>query len=118
MAKRKCKLINGKFYLSYGGNAHPSQIYEKTKQGTYRSIKTGTTESKDTISLKPIQKGVKRQFVNKRPFEGTRKDYGDRDLLGLSFDPADTETLEAIKQRRPRLTKSARKAYKKMPPSD
>ena len=118
MGKRKNKLELGKFYMAYGGNSHPAKIYEKTARGTYKSFKTGTTPNKDMIKIKPIQKGYKASFVHKRPFEGVRHDYGDKELFGLEFHPSDKETLEEIKNRKPRLSKGAKKAYKKMPPSD
>ena len=118
MSKRKGKLELNKFYIAYGGNSHPAKIYEKTAIGTYKSIKTGTTPSKDMVKIKPIQKGYMSSYVHKRPFEGTKKDYGDKELLGLKFDPSDNKTLEEIKQRKSKLTKSAKKAYKKMPSSD
>lgn len=119
MAKRKHKLRIGKFYYAYGGTKHPAQIYKKDKvHGTYLSIKTGTTQRKDMVAIRPIQKGVQHSYVNKRPFEGTRKDYGDRELLGLVFDPSDSEEIEMIKTRKPRQTRRAKEKYKKMPSSD
>ena len=103
MAKRKHKLRIGKFYYAYGGTKHPAQIYKKRK---------------DMVAIRPIQKGVQQSYVNKRPFEGTRKDYGDRELLGLVFDPSDSEEIEMIKTRKPRQTRRAKEKYKKMPSSD
>lgn len=113
MAKRKVKLETGKFYYAYGGIKHPAQIYEKDrKHGTYRAIKTGTTPSKDMVKIKPIQKGVEYSYINKRPFEGTRKDYGNKELKGLVFDPSDYIEIEAIKTRKPRRTRRAKEKYK------
>lgn len=113
MSRRKTKLVVGKFYYAYGGNAHPAQIYEKTTKGTYKSIKTGTTKRKDMLEIRPIQKGYKKGFIHKRPFEGTRQDYGDKELIGLAFDPTDSAKIEEVKKRKSNLTRSAKKAYKK-----
>lgn len=113
MSKKKIKLEKGKFYYAYGGGKHPAQIYEiDKKHKTYISIKTGTTGNKDMLSIKPIQKGYSKGFVHKRPFEGTRSDYGDKELLGLAFDPEDATTIEQIKKRTPHRTKRAKQRYK------
>ena len=116
MAKKKCKIEINNFYMAYGGNAHPAFVYEKTKDGTYKAIKTGTTGGKDYIMISPTQLGIKHSYINKRPFEGTRKDFGDKKLLGLSFSKEDLNIINEVKHRRPKLTKSAKKA-KKIPSS-
>ena len=116
MSKRKTKIILNNFYIAYGGNAHPAFVYEKTPYGTYRAIKTGTTGGKEFIEISPTQQGIKQSFVNKRPFEGTRKDFGDKILEGISFNIADKSIIEDIKRREPKLSRSAKKA-KKIPPS-
>ena len=116
MSKRKTKIIINNFYIAYGGPAHPAFIYFKTNYGTYLAIKTGTTGGKDYLEIKPTQKGIKRSFINKRPFEGTRKDFGEKILDGLSFNILDWETIELVKKKKSRPTKSAKKA-KKIPSS-
>ena len=113
MSKKKTKLQNGKFYMAYGGNSHPAQVYEKTRYGTYKSIKTGTTGGKGMEEIRPTQKGYAKSFIHKRPFEGTRRDYGDKELLGITFDPEDKPKIEMVKKRKSTLSRSARKAYKK-----
>ncbi len=120
MSKKKIKLENGKFYTAYGGPGHPAQVYEKTEKGTYKSIKTGTTDGKDMIEIKPTQDGYDKGYIHNRPFEGTRRDYGDRELLGISFDPSDQPKIENVKKHKSKMTRSARKAYedKKIPSSD
>ncbi len=120
MAKKKTKLEIGKFYYIFGGKPHPAQIYEIDKKyKTYKSIKTGTTKRSDMTPIKPIQNGYEKSFVHKRPVEGVRSDYGDRELVGLAFDPSDESTINTIKQRKPKRTKKAKLRYKeKMPPSD
>ena len=118
MAKKRNKLVINKFYIAYGGNAHPALIFEKTKYGTYKAIKTGTTEGKEMIRINPTQKGMQNSFVNRRPFEGTRRDFGNRELIGISFDSRDMRIIEEIKKRKPKISKSAKLAHKKMPSSD
>ena len=117
MSKRKTKIETGKFYLSYGGNPHPAKVYQKTNVGTYKAIKTGTTPGKNMIEIKPIQKGLKASYINNRPFEGTRHDYGDRELLGLEFNRCDEQIIEKVKTRKSRLTKRAKCAYERKKPS-
>ena len=104
--------------MSYGGNQHPAQVFEKTPYGTYKSIKTGTTNNTDMIPIKPIQKGIDCSYIKNRPFEGCRSDYGNHELVGLAFNPIDTPIIEEVKKRRPRLSKRAKEKYKKMPSSD
>ena len=119
--KRKIKLEIDKFYYAYGGKAHPACIFEKTDIGTYKSIKTGTTDGKSMIEIKPTQIGTEHSYINNRPFEGTRRDYGDKELLGIAFDESDFDTINKVKTRKPKLTKNARLAYekhKKIPSSD
>ena len=99
MSKRKNKLINGKFYMAYGGNPHPAFLFKKTKYGTYLAIKTGTTCGKNMIPIASTQEGINISYINNRPFEGTRRDFGDRELLGLSFNPSDNAIIEEVKKR-------------------
>ena len=44
-----------------------------------------------------IQIGYRNSYVHNRPFEGTKGDYGDKELLGLSTDTRDSLILESIK---------------------
>ena len=113
MSNKKTKLKINKFDNLYGGKAHPSLIYEKTKFKTYKSLKFGTTKTKHTTEINPIQKGVERSYVNNRPFEGTRKDYGDRELLGLQINPKDISTINQIKKKQPHKTARAKRRYVK-----
>ena len=111
--KKKSKLIIGRFYLIYGGIPHPSQVYMyDSKHKTYLSIKFGTTKGKHMRKIHPIQKGYKEGFVNNRPFEGIRSDYGDREIEGMKVDEKDKAIIESIKQEKPKQTKGAKKRYK------
>ncbi len=110
MKKKKRLKINA-FYKAYGGTAHPAQIflYDKNHK-TYISIKFGTTKRRHMTKIHPIQKGYSESYVRNRPFEGTKEDYGDEELLGLSLDPRDVELIEA---RKPDCSRKAKKRYKK-----
>ena len=112
--KKKSGLKVGSFYKAYGGQSHPALVYffdEKHK--TYLSIKFGTTKGRHMTEIHPIQIGYHRSFVRNRPFEGTRNDFGDEELLGLHIDSRDLALLESIKTKNPDQSKKARKRYKK-----
>ena len=110
--KAKKKLIVGRFYMAYGGHKHPAHIYAfDAKHKTYISIKFGTTQGKHMTEIHSIQIGVPRSFVHNRPFEGTRKDYGDKELMGLSIDNRDIEIIEYVKNQRPNKSKRAKQRY-------
>ena len=113
MADNKTKLIVGKFYMAYGGHQHPSLVFAyDSKHNTYLSFKFGTTPGKQLVEIHSIQNGVSKSYVHKRPFEGTRKDYGNKELLGLSINEKDYKELELIKQREPTKSKRAKCRYK------
>ena len=114
MTNNKTKLIIGKFYMAYGGHQHPSLIIAyDDKHKTYLSFKFGTTPGKQLIEINPIQEGVLKSYVHKRPFEGTRKDYGNKELQGLNINEKDFEKLDLIKRREPMKSKRAKRRYKK-----
>ena len=113
--KKKNKLVIGKFYLIYGGSPHPAQIFMiDTKHKTFLSIKFGTTQGKHMVRIHPIQKGRgNEQYAHKRPFEGVRSDYSDKEMLGFAVDDKDYQIIEEIKKRNPMKTSKAKKRYKK-----
>ena len=112
--KKKVALKVGNFYLIYGGQPHPAKIIKyDPKHKTYLSYKFGTTNGKHMTRIHSLQKDNKEQYVHNRPFEGTRKDYGDKELLGLVVDERDCEILESIKSKNPAKTSNAKKRYKK-----
>lgn len=109
--KKKIKLETGKFYHCYGGGRHPSLIFTKDRSHkTYTSIKFGTTKKKNMIPIKSID-GKNNSYVDKNPFEGTRRDYGDHELLGLKVHPSDNKLMESIKQRKPKQSWRAKSKY-------
>lgn len=113
MSKKKSKLQIGKFYNSYGGKTHPSLVFEKTEFKTYKSIKFGTTKDKHMTEIKPIQKGYDVSYVKNRPFEGTRKDFGNRELEGLEINPLNIDLIEEIKKRPSNKSSRAKRRYNK-----
>lgn len=117
MSKR-AKLIINKFYHAYGGGRHPALVFKRNeKHKTYLSIKFGTTSNKDMQKIHSID-GKNDSYVHKRPFEGTRKDYGDHELKNLKIDSRDEKVLSEIKRRKSKRSKRAKEKYKKMPSSD
>ena len=111
MSKKKSSLEVNKFYKLYGGKTHPSLVFEKTTRKTYKSLKFGTTKGKHMTEIKPIQKGIEKSYVQNRPVEGTRDDYGN-ELFGLNVDPSDLSTLTEIKKKVTCKTKRAKLRYK------
>ena len=112
MKKGKTKLIVGNFYLIFNGPPHPSLVFKfNAKHKTYLSIKFGTSKGKHMTKINPIQKPGNNQYVHNRPIEGTRDDYGDKELLGLSVDEKDIQIIESIKRKEPIRTKKAKKRY-------
>ena len=110
---KKTKLIIGKFYVIFIGKPHPSIVYfYNSKHKTYFSIKFGTTKGRHMTKVHPIQKDGNGQYVNNRPFEGTRNDFGDKELPDLCVDERDVAVLEEIKKKKPVQTKRAKKRYK------
>lgn len=114
MSRRRIKLEIGKFYYLYWGSQHPAYIFLIDKNHkTYFSIKTGTTRKKGMKRIKPISPNHKNNYVHKRPIEGTKKDYGNKELKGLNFDKDDREIIEQIKKEKPIRTARAKMRYKK-----
>ena len=102
------------FYKAYGGPAHPAQIFLFDKNHkTYISIKFGTSKGRHMTKIHPIQRGYEISYVRNRPFEGTKEDYDDEELIGFKVDPRDAELIETIKARTPDRSRKARKRYKK-----
>ena len=113
MKKGKTKLIIGRFYLVFNGPPHPSLVYKyDSKHKVYLSIKFGTSKGRHMTRIHPIQIGGNEQFVHNRPIEGTREDYGDKELAGLVVDARDIPIIEDIKNRQPLKTKRAKCRYK------
>lgn len=111
--KNRTKIEVGKFYIAYGGTPHPSYVFEiDTKHNTIKSIKFGTTKAKHMTEIHPLQENCSKQYVHNRPFEGTRSDYGDRELIGLTIDTRDLNIINSIKKKESTKTRRAKARYK------
>lgn len=116
MSKRKkVKLLRGKFYIVYVSGNHPSLIFKKSrKKNRYDAVVFGTTGGHHRTALQhPISPNVKQSVIHNRPIRGTRKDFGDKELLGLSIAKVDKPLIKNIKRKKPLETKSYKNRYKK-----
>lgn len=114
MGKRKNKLDIGKFYYIFGGSPHPCYIFKyDVVHKTFISVKFGTTRTRHMTKIHSLTDDNKDQFVHNRPFEGTIKDYGKKEIKGLSINKNDLETIKNIMKQNPIQTKNAKKRYKK-----
>lgn len=118
--KHRVRLISGKFYNVHDGSVrgHPGRI-EKADYGNdeyisitthsltkeeYEKKKAEKSLRKDFVELKErTSKDVYKSFAHKRPFIGTRDDYGENEYPNMSFSPKDKATIQQIKSKTPRL---------------
>ena len=113
------KLRKGRFYLTHDGSegGHPSMIYWKSdKHNLYLSLTTGTSYNKDLIRLKvPTDSITKKSYVNKRPFLGKRKDFGNKELSDMKFSKIDKRLiLRIISKHGPRFSSSLSRKDKRL----
>ncbi|MCH5171384.1 MAG: hypothetical protein J1F31_00925 [Erysipelotrichales bacterium] len=110
-------LEKGRFYLVHDGSktGHPGKIYEKNdKKNRYYAIKTGTTYDKHKIPLNfPTDSSTNRSYVDKRPFVGKRRDFGDKELGGMNFHKSDKGIIKVIQRRNPVYSQSFKRRKKK-----
>ena len=108
-------LEKGKYYIAHDRSkkGHPCRIeFIDDENGFYLSVTTGSmTEEeyknkpfrKDYIELRhPTSEFVYKSFVNKRPFIGTRDDYGDKELLQMEIHYDDLDKISEILLKKPR----------------
>ena len=112
------RIRKGRFYLIHDGSktGHPGMVYWKSdKKNIYLSLTTGTTHNKESISLRfPIDKTIKRSYVNKRPFLGRRKDYGSKEMQDMRFNKKDKKLiLTKISKKEPRYSKNINRKAKR-----
>lgn len=84
-------------------------IYWKNdKKNLYLSLTTGTSYNKDLLPLNaPTDSQVKMSYVNKKPFLGKRKDYGNKVLVDMKFSKLDKKMiLHDISKAEPRYSKT------------
>lgn len=118
--KHKIVLEIGKFYNVHEGSAkgHPGRIekadYSKNEflsvtthslsEHEYNEKKVNKTFRKDFLELKSATtEDVFKSFIHRRPFLGTRDDYGEKEYPNMSFSEKDTNKIEKVKTRKPRI---------------
>ena len=108
MPKKKIFLLKGKFYSVYTtGGSHPSLLYKKNRRkNKYYVIVFDSPQGRHRTKLKhPTSNNVKESYVQNRPLLGTKKDFGNHELLGIKIHKEDKVIIEIIKRRSPKLTK-------------
>ena len=113
--KRKHKLYRGKFYTSYPNGGHPALIFRKNKKkNRYDAVIFGTTEGHHRTKLSyPISPNIKQTVVHNRPMRGVRKDFSDKELLGLNINKEDKPVVSLIKRNKPLLSKKYKEKQNK-----
>lgn len=114
----KKKLRKGRFYTVHDGSetGHPGMIYWKNdNKNLYLSLLTGTSSTKDNKSLtEPTDCSIDESFIHRKPFLGKRKDYGNKELKGMSFSKIDKKKiLRPISKKEPRLSKNINRKDKR-----
>lgn len=117
--KHTLVLEQGKFYNVHDGSkkGHPGRIEKADYQNdTYLSVTTHSLTKeeykqkkadnsfrKDFIELNErTSKDVYKSFLHKRPFIGTRDDYGDVEYPNMVIDKTDKDKIKKVKSRKPR----------------
>lgn len=96
------KIKKGKFYSVL---KHPGFIVSADdRNNRYLAVMTGTSDNtRHKVQLKhPIEPGIKRSYVQNRPYLGKRKHFGSHELVGLRFHPDDMPLVEEISKKPPR----------------
>ena len=106
----------GKFYNVHDGSVggHPGRIeVADVENGVFVSTTTGSM-SKDEYEKNPIRRNqeelahptdnmVFQSFINKKPFIGTRDDYGDKAYSDMKYHKDDIPKVKRVLKRKPRL---------------
>ena len=106
----------GKFYNVHDGSnsGPPGRIeYANKQEDIYISITTGSMTEKEYLS-KPFRKDYKelthtttssvfKSFIHKRPFKGSRDDYGETEYCDMHFHKSDHSIIRIVLKRKPRL---------------
>lgn len=127
MSKRKRKkpknhlivLKEGRFYNVHDGSrkGHPGRIEiadyinnvffsittHSLTEDEYMQRKANSSFRKDYIELSvPTSQDVYKSYINKRPFIGTRDDFGDKEYLDMAFNREDEKKIDKVKKKKPR----------------
>ena len=116
MSKKKQLLLRGKFYAIYTtGASHPSLLYKKNKRkNKYQVVVFDSSNGRHRTKLKhPTSPTIKESYVQNRPLVGTRKDFGNHELLGIKIHRDDKVIIQIVKRRKPKMTKNYRKRFGK-----
>ena len=124
--KHKIKLEVNKFYRVLDGSpsGHPGEIYRiDYGSDTFYAIVTGSMTfdefykkglRKGYFKLqKPIDERVEISLVKKRPFIGSRNDYGEKEYKDMKFSDKDMVLVVSIQKNNPIYGKN----YKKKNPN-
>ena len=114
--RHETKLEIGKFYNVHDGsiNGHPGRI-EKIDEinDIFVSTTTGSM-SKEEYERNPIRNNheelihstdnkVYKSFINKKPFIGSRDDYGDKQYPDMKYHKDDLPKVDRVLKRKPRF---------------
>lgn len=109
-------LKKGKFYVVHDGSktGHPGEIrWKNDKKNLYLAVVTGTTYDKHKIRLThPTSRDVSVSYIDKRPFMGKRRDFGDKELIGMKFHEDDKSLIRVIERRNPIYSNSFKRHKK------
>ena len=118
----------GKIYNVHDGSpsGHPGQIAEANpEEDIYLCITLGSLSEeevknnvfrKDYIVLShTTSKDVFRSLIHRRPFLGSRDDYGDVEYLEIKINEEDYKIVKSILKKKPRIGFWLKKKNKKMP---
>lgn len=120
MSEIKKNLKTGCFYLTHDGSktGHPGMIYWKNdEKNLYLAITTGTSEKDDPHFeelSKPTFETIEKSYVNKKPFLGNRRDFGNTEYPDMSFHIGDYKILIKVCENEPRLGKRVKKSEAKL----
>lgn len=98
-------------------SGHPGKIvWKNDKMNLYLAVVTGTTYDQHKLRLKhPTDKSTSVSYVDRRSFIGRRRDFGNKELVGMKFHKDDKSIIKVIEQRKPIYSQSfkRRKKHKK-----
>lgn len=110
-------LEKGRFYTVHDGSTsgHPGRIaWKNDDKNLYLAVVTGTTYDKHKIRLKhPTDKSTSVSYVDSRPFMGRRRDFGNKELVGMKFHKDDKPLIKVIERRKPIYSQTLKRRKKR-----
>ena len=114
--KHKIKLVIGGYYNVHDGSpsGHPGQIADANyEDDIYLCVTLGSltkkkkkngTKRKDFLFLSvKTSTDVYKSLINKRPFLGTRDDYGDVEYINIKISEKDYNIVKDVLTKKPRI---------------